>query len=426
LNLPHFSNRSDLEAHQLTRLRALVETARNSNSFYAEKLRGLRLDGLTLHQFREAVPFTFKRELIEDQEAHPPWGTNLSFPIERYTRLHLTNGTTGNPLRWLDTAESWDWMLENWAQVYRSAGVTAGDRVYFAFSFGPFLGFWTAFEAAARLGCLCIPGGGVHTIGRLRAILDQGATVLCCTPTYAMRLAEVAGEEQIDTRTSRLRRIIVAGEPGGSITSTRARIEGLWPGASVVDHHGMTELGPVSYGCPERPGALHVMEAAYIAEVIDPTTGAAVEPGSRGELILTNLGRTGSPLLRYRTGDIVERGADGPCSCGSLDLALEGGILARTDDMVIVRGVNLYPSAIENVLRACEGVVEYKVVVHTERVLPEITIQVELDDKTESLPSAHHLEAVLQNAFTLRIPVSVLPSGTLPRFEMKAKRWFRV
>ncbi len=419
-------SRSDLEAHQVTELRTLTGQVLNGNRFYSERLRGLPQGAFTLQEFRDLVPFTFKRELIADQQANPPWGTNLTYALERYTRLHLTNGTTGNPMRWLDTPDSWNWMLGNWGEVYRAAGVTARDRVYFAFSFGPFLGFWTAFEAAARLGCLCIPGGGVHTIGRLRAILDQGVTALCCTPTYAMRLAEVAAEESIDLSQSQVRRIIVAGEPGGSIRSTRTRIEGLWPGARVVDHHGMTELGPVSYGCPELPGVLHVIESAYVAEIVDPASGAAVDSGSQGELVLTNLGRTGSPLIRYRTGDIVQACAGERCHCGTLDLALEGGILARTDDMVIVRGVNLYPSAIEAVLRSCQGITEYKVVVHTQRALPEVTIQVELDEGAKAVPSVHHIEAMLQNAFTLRIPVSVLPAGTLPRFEMKARRWFRV
>jgi phenylacetate-CoA ligase len=358
---PHLSTRKEIEDRQLARLRALLTAVLSGNRFYSERLGAIHPDSITLDEFRRRVPFTFKRELIQDQQTHPPYGTNLTDPLERYTRLHLTNGTTGNPMRWLDTPESWDWMLGNWLQVYRSADVTARDRVYFAFSFGPFLGFWTAFEAAARLGCLCIPGGGVHTSGRLRAIVDTGATVLCSTPTYAMRLAEVAAEEKIDIDKAQLRRIIVAGEPGGSIKSTRARIEALWSNARVVDHHGMTEIGPASYGCPMRPGVLHVIESEYIAEVIDPLSGAPVEPGGKGELILTNLGRTGSPLLRYRTGDLVERGADSQCECGTLDLALEGGILARTDDMVIIRGVNLYPSAIEDVLRTCDGVAEYRV-----------------------------------------------------------------
>jgi phenylacetate-CoA ligase len=374
----------------------VVDQILPANNFYARKLAA---------QTRIEDLFTHKQELIDDQAQNPLYGTNLTFPLDHYTRFCQTSGTSGHPLRWLDTNDSWNWMLGNWDLVYQAAGITAKDHIFFAFSFGPFLGFWTAFEAATRMGALAIPGGGMRTSVRLRTILENRATVLCCTPTYAIRLAETAAEEKLDLGTSNIRRIVVAGEPGGSIASTRAHIEKLWPGASVVDHHGMTETGPVSYGCPARPGVLHIIESSYIAEVID------------NELILTNLGRIGSPLIRYRTGDLV-KAVRGTCACGTNDIALEGGILGRTDDMVVVRGVNIYPTAVEEVLRS-EGVTEYQVEVRTERALTELRIQV------EGNISHHHLEAALTNAFSLRIPVTSVETGSLPRFEAKAKRWIR-
>jgi phenylacetate-CoA ligase len=266
----------------------------------------------------------------------------------------------------------------------------------------------------------------MRSSGRLRTIIDCGATVLCCTPTYAMHLAEVAAEEKIDLAAAKVKTIIVAGEAGGSIQGTRTHLEKLWRGARVVDHHGMTEIGPVSYGCPERPGVLHVMESGYIAEVIDPENGKAVPPGGRGELVLTNLGRIGSPLLRYRTGDLVERAPGCPCACGSYELALEGGILGRTDDLVVVRGVNVYPSAVEDVLRAF-GVAEYRVEIRTVRSLPELRIQVEGPGAgADGKALAHKLEGALNSAFSLRIPVDCVRAGELPRFEMKARRWVRL
>jgi phenylacetate-CoA ligase len=407
-----------MHADQLEKLRGLLR-ALGTNPFYRGRAPG-HVDSLA--EFFERVPFTFKRELIDDQMAHPPFGSNLTFPIERYTRFSQTNGTTGQPLRWLDTPESWDWMVGNWTRVFEAAGVGAGDRIFFAFSFGPFLGFWVAFEAATRVGCLAIPGGGMRSDARLHAILDNRATVLCCTPTYAIRLGESAMEDGIDLSASAIRTIIVAGEPGGSIRATEARIRELWRGATVVDHHGMTEVGPVSYGCPTRSRVLHVIESSYLAEVIDPLTGRASD---YGELVLTNLGRVGSPLIRYRTGDIVERSKQERCECGSFDLALEGGILARTDDMVVVRGVNLYPSAIEDVLRGCDGVAEYRVEIRTERALSELQVQVEASNDGDA-GLAHRLESALRNAFALRIPVMVMERGTLPRFEMKAQRWIRI
>lgn len=418
-----------VEAEQLTKLNALVAALRTGNRFYSGKLRNARLESgiSSLKDFSQRMPFTRKEEIVADQQNHPPYGTNLTFSLECYRRFSQTSGTSGRPMYWLDTVESWDWMLDSWLRVYGSAGVTPQDHIFFAFSFGPFLGFWTAFECAARLGCLCIPGGGMSSVSRLHTILDNGVTVLCCTPTYAIRLAEVAEEEKIGLSDSKVKTLILSGEPGASIPGTRARIESLWHGARVLDHHGMTETGPVSYGCPEQPGVLHVIESAFIAEVVDPESGRAVEPGTSGELALTNLGRTGSPLLRYRTGDVVQAVEHSPCECGTYDMALDGGILGRTDDMLVVRGVNVYPSAIEQLVRASGAVAEYRVEIHTDRALPEIKIQVEpAPDCANESGLAERLETAMHRAFNLRVSVSTVPSGNLPRFEMKAKRWVRV
>lgn len=421
---PHPS-RSAITTGQLEQLRSLVAELFPGNVFYSQKFNaaGITFDIASLEDFSRRFPFTTKSELVENQRVHPPFGTNLTYPLDRYTRFHQTSGTTGAPLRWLDTPESWEGMLESWTEVYRAAGVERNDRIYFAFSFGPFIGFWMAFEAATQMGALCLPGGGMSSATRIRGILDNGATILCCTPTYAIRLAEVAAEEKIDLRCARVKTIIVAGEPGGSIPSIRARIEQLWPGARVFDHHGMTEVGPVTYECPLRPGVLHVIESAYYAEVIDPATGHSLPPGREGELVLTTLGRTGSPLLRYRTGDLVI--ADGhTCLCGRSEMALKGGILGRTDDMIVVRGVNIYPSAIEEIIRATDGVSEYQVRVSTVQALTELSLQIEAKPGCDDV--AMKLEKGFQSQFALRVPVTTVPPGTLPRFEMKAKRWIRV
>src|SRR5262249_8709349 len=159
----------------------------------------------------------------------------------------------------------------------------------FAFSFGPFLGFWTAFEAGCQIGALCIPAGGMSSETRLGLIDALEPTVVCCTPTYALRLAEVASEKRTrsDLSKSSVRALIVAGEPGANIPSTRTRIESAW-GARVFDHHGLTEVGPISFECRESPGSLHVNECEYICEVLEPDSDAPVPDGQRGELIVTN------------------------------------------------------------------------------------------------------------------------------------------
>ncbi len=419
------ANRPALEARQLVAVRSLLSEYNPVNAFYATKLRGLG-EVASVEDFCRRAPFTTKAELVADQLTSPPFGTNLTFALERYTRFNQTSGTSGTPLRWLDTDESWAWMLDGWTRVLRACCVTTSDRAFFAFSFGPYLGFWTAFEAATRLGCLCIPGGGMSSAARLRTIVDNGVTVLCCTPTYALRLGEVASDDGLDLAQSQVRAIIVAGEPGGGIAATRARLEALWPGARVFDHHGMTEVGPVTYPCSQRTGVLHVMEDAFVAEIINPSTGQAVSTGERGELVLTTLGRTGSPLIRYRTGDLAQVG-EAPCVCGSHELALVGGILGRTDDMVLVRGVNVYPAAVEAVVRSFAEVAEYSVEVTIAHALTELRLRIE---PTPSCSDAAELSTAvadsLRVAFNLRIPVAAVAPGTLPRFELKAQRWARV
>lgn len=411
-------------AEQTRRLCDMLRAVRADNPFYRVKLSAAG-DIASMEDFQARVPFTYKAELVEDQRLNPPFGSNLTFALGRYTRFFQTSGTSGHPLHWLDTDESWDWMCSLWEGVFEAGGVAGGDRVFFAFSFGPFLGFWVAFGAAGKMGCMAIPGGGMTSNARLRVLLDTHANVLCCTPTYAIRLAQVAAEEGVDLAASAVRTIVVAGEPGASIPATRALLEKLWPGTKIVDHHGMTETGPVSYECPKRRGVLHVIEREFVAEVIDSESGQLLPEGTRGELVLTNLGRWGSPVIRYRTGDIVQP-SRGRCECGSDELALEGGILARTDDMVVIRGVNVYPSAIDQIMRECGGVAEYRVEVAALRGMVELRIQVEPEAEGNAAALAHHLEAEMRNAFGLRIPIATVAVGSLPRFEMKAKRWVRV
>lgn len=367
----------------------------------------------SLEEFSARMPFTRKADLVQDQTANPPYGTNLTFPLERYTRFCQTSGTTALPLSILDTNESWEWMLGNWREIYRAAGVQAGDRIFFAFSFGPFLGFWTAFEAATKYGCLSLPGGGQTSVARLRGILHHGAQVLCCTPTYALHLLEVAAKEGVDLERSRVRKIIVAGEPGGSVPGVRERISAGWNGAEVFDHYGMTEVGPTAYQRCGEPDVLRIIELSYYAEVIDPASGASLPAGETGELVLTTLGRTACPLLRYRTGDLVRRD---PHAEG---FVLAGGVVGRADDMLVVRGVNIYPSAVDAVVRRIPEVTEYRVEVSRRGALAELALQVEVTEPTV----VRVVEKALTAAFTLRIPVTAVAPGTLPRFELKARRW---
>ncbi len=411
------AERDDLVAHQMPRLRGLLKELLSSNPFYRRKLYDAGFADAELLRSPEdlrSLPFTQKSQLVEDQEAHPPFGTNLTFPLERYVHLHQTSGTTGKPLRWLDTRESWDWWARCWGAVYRAAGVTEADRIFFAFSFGPFIGFWAAWAGCEKIGALGISGGAQNSYQRLINLIELQATVLCCTPSYALHLAEAARNESIDLGRSAVRRIIVAGEPGGSIPGTKARIEESWQ-ARVFDHTGATEIGAHGFTCLGQCG-VHLNEGEFLIEVIDPST---LKPADEGELVITNLGRTGSPVLRYRTGDHVRINRDA-CECGRTFVRLEGGIIGRTDQMLIVKGVNIFPSALESIVRSFPSVQEFRVIVDTVHAMDELLIVVEVaGDNPEEVARAIGREAAQR--LGLRIAVEPAPQP-LPRFEMKASR----
>jgi phenylacetate-CoA ligase len=400
-----FSSPDAIRAEQLRLLGERVPELIRENPFYRDRLHPVE----SWADF-ERLPLLTKAEIVADQEAAPPFGTNLTYPLDRYTRLHQTSGSSGTrPLCWLDTAESWEWWERVWAEhVFPAAGVGPGDRVFCAFSFGPFIGFWSAFCGAERLGAMAISGGAMSTEQRARAILELGVTTLCCTPTYALRLAETARELGLDLATSPVEAVICAGEPGASVPATRDLIARLF-GAAVYDHSGMTELGPTGFGC-RAGGGLHLVEPEFIFEVSE-----------EGELIATNLGRWGSPLLRYRTGDRVELSTE-PCPCGSPYPKLAGGILGRVDDMFTVRGVNLYPSQVEEIVRRHPEVDEFLIEHRTVRRMDEVVLLFE----TSRPGLGERLAADLRQALGARIDVLEVAAGSLPRSELKSRRLRRV
>ena len=417
---PPLIDRVRLRSNQWRKLRSIVLNLATTDSFYGKKIREWELKVSRLNRIEDfiaQVPFTTKADIQADRAAHPPFGTNLTRAIHQYTRFCQTSGTsTGEPMAWVDTPESWEAMLKCWQRVFEAAGLVKGrDRIFFAFSFGPFLGFWTAYEAAAK-DFLVIPTGGLSSQARLEAMARYGATVLCCTPTYALRLGELIGESSgVERMSLRINKIIVAGETGGSVPEVRKRLEKLWD-ARVFDHHGMTEVGPVSYESEDMPRCLIVMEEAYLAEIVDPKTGEEVPDGECGELILTTLDRTACPLLRYRTGDWVKK------KLHRGRLVLEGGIMSRVDDMVVVRGVNVYPSAIEAVVREFPEVIEFMVEQRKVDAMDEIELLVEMDGNVAK-PLLKRIETKLRDTFSLRIPVKLAEPQSLPRHEFKAKRW---
>lgn len=414
--------RDGLRTLQAEKLGRLLERVYGVNPFVTNKLDevGAGPGDVRTVEDLTGLPFTTKAELMAAQEG-TVLSTNCTYPEDAYTRIHQTSGTTGSPLRVFDTAESWDWWGRCWGFVLAGAGVTSFSRIFVPFSFGPFIGFWAALGGAEKVGALMIPGGGRDSTQRLELMAELGVTVMCCTPTYALRLAEVAREIGFDLTRIPMQATVHAGEPGASVPATKARIEAAW-GAKCYDHAGASEVGAHSFECQAQPGSTHAIDSEFIVEVIDPATGQHVPDGTEGELVLTNLGRAGFPVIRYRTGDVV-RVDDAPCPCGRTFTRFAGGVIGRADDMVVVRGVNVYPAAVENLVRRHASVDEFRVTITREREMAEVCIEIECRDGTDGPAEAEAVRASFASTLGLRPEVRAVPRDTLPRFELKARRF---
>jgi len=405
-------NREALSALQLEKLNRLLASVALENAFYRHKLAGFPTRLESLEQLA-SLPQTTKEEL-QPAAGGEPFAANRTYGVERYVRCHQTSGTRGRPLVVLDTAEDWRWWIHGWQYVLDAAEITGRDRALLAFSFGPFIGFWSAFDALVARGALVLPGGGLTSLARLEIIRRAGVTSLFCTPTYALRLAEVAAEHTINLAESPVEKIIVAGEPGGSVPATRERIEAAW-NARVIDHGGATEVGP--WGFADAAGrGLHVNEAEFIAEFVSVETGRPAGEGEFADLILTTLGRVGAPVIRYRTGDLVRPIWSG--NGANHFVLLEGGILGRADDMVIVRGMNIYPTAIEQIMHSFPEVVEYRVTARKQGPLDELVVEVE-----DHLQQPARIANEMQLKLGLKVDVRCVTSMSLPRFEGKGRRF---
>jgi phenylacetate-CoA ligase len=418
-------DRAALATLQLEKLNRLLAGILPQNKFYSRKFIHCPTRFDSLEQL-SSLPTTLKEEL-QPAAGGELFAANVSFPIDRYVRCHQTSGTRGRPLVVLDTVDDWSWWIECWQYVLDTAEVTPSDRALLAFSFGPFIGFWSAFDALVARGAMVIPGGGLGSLGRLELIRRVSATTLLCTPSYALRMAQVAAEHNINLAQLPVEKLIVAGEPGGSVPAMRERIESAWA-ARVVDHGGATEVGPWGFADAEGRG-LHVNEAEFIAEFISVETGRPAAEGELSHLILTALGRSGAPIIRYRTGDLVRptwpkhappsswRDAQ-PTHLASNFVLLEGGILGRADDMMIIRGMNIYPSAIEQILHSFPEVVEYRMTAHRCNELDELIIEVE-----DRLQQPERIAEELRLQLGLKVDVRCVTPMSLPRFEGKGRRF---
>lgn len=421
--------RERLSELQLAKLRVQCEWAAARSPWHRRRFAEHGFDPSALHSLDDLrrIPILTRDEWMASQDAAPPYGELPTIGTPGAIRVHTTSGTTGRgPLRALDSRKDWAWIAEMWAYAIWGCGVRPSDTAYIAFGYGSFIGFWGLHYAMEKVGVLNVPGGAQTTEARVRQIVDFGATVVASTPTYALRLAQEASSLGIDLRGSSVRRLILSGEPAGSIPQTKALIEEQW-GAKAFDTAGMTEIGTIMvFECSHQPGGTHLIEDHMIEEVVDPESLKPLDYGDRGERVVTSFGRGTIPLLRYRTGDLVCRVPASRCTCGRGFDLYEGGILGRVDDMKIVRGTNVYPRAIEAIVREFEEVDEFQAVITHEGIRDEITLRVELktesgSDRWDALADDLHRRLALAHE-GLNFRVEEAGAGELPRFELKAKR----
>lgn len=420
--------RTSLRELQVRRFRKQAVYAYENSPFYRAKLDEAGIDPTTIDSMADirTVPTTSKDELREAQTTDPfPYGDLLTVAPEEVTEYHQTSGTTGQPVRQADSWHDWEWWGECWATVLWAQGVRPDDRMFFPFSYNVFVAFWAAHYAAERIGAEVVPGGNLSSAQRVRKIDELDITVFASTPTYALRLAEVAEEEGFDPAETTVERVICAGEPGASVPGTKDRIEGRW-GATVYDHAGATEAGAWGFSCDGDSIGIHVNEGNFLVEVLDDD-GEPVENGERGEVVITPFARQAQPYLRFELCDLVEIRSGDACDCGRTFRFAPGGVHGRTDDLTKVNGVLLSPTAIEDAVRRCDVVSdEYRVVIddHREKDIDVITLVCEsapnvavTDNEIERT-----LREDLKETTNLTFRIKVGDHESLGRFELKADR----
>ncbi len=417
-------NRNELERYQLEKLNTLLAKVMPSNRYYQDRFGCSELSVRSLQEWSR-LPTSKKSDWLSDDLSG--LALHHTYPQEKYRRYHRTSGTRGKPMVILDTDEDWQWWISTWQYVLDACEIQSNDRIMMAFSFGPFIGFWSAHDACLNRGCMVIPCGGMSTAARIDLIQSAQPSVLFSTPSYAMHMADDAAQRGIDLVDSSIRQVFVAGEPGGSVPAIRTKIETAF-GANVMDHAGATEVGPWGFG--SRDGqAIHVIESEFIAEFFpreqiqgDVNGQSESDLGNElFEMVLTSLGRVGAPVFRYRTGDLVRPSfSSGSESCF---VRLESGVLGRTDDMIVVRGVNIFPSSIDAIVRSFPAITEYRLTVSKKGAMDALLLEFESNANTEEKID-EWLAEKLSVQLNLRFEVNRVAKGDLPRSEGKAKRLF--
>ncbi len=418
--------REQLDALHLRKLQLLLRYAYDHVPFYRARFddHGLKPEDVrSLDDFKRKVPLLDKKDFLALQPTEPPYGPTLALPMEMVVHHCETSGTTGAPLAIPYSMYDTERYGEGWCYAFWALGIRPADSVYFAFNWGNFAGLWSTYWGVRRFGARVISGGGANTEGHVANILRLKPTVLCATPTYALRLAHVAREMGHDMRESSVKFVVGGGEPGPfALPALRAALDEAWE-AQSCDQMGIAEVDAFGVGDAKRDGVL-VNEMNVFCWSVDPDTLEEVPDGTVGENIVTSYANSAQPLINYRTHDLVRRTYDG--ADGRTWAKLEGVILGRTDFMITVRGTNVYPTAVENLIGEYEGASpHYQMVLSRDDAYDRMTIEFEPapDTPEPDWPEvAAGLQEHIHTALKVRLECTAVAPGSLPRYELKTKR----
>ena len=414
---------------QLKKFKSIFSWAYEHSKFYHRLYAEAGIEPGDIRTFEDIrkIPKVEKSMMRAIQGKEPyPYGDMLCVPLERVTIYHQTSGTTGQPVYQADSWQDWDWWAEAWACLLYAQGYRNYDRLFLPFGYNIFVAFWGAHYGAEKLGCEVVPGGVLNTEGRILKMQELRATAMAATPTYVLGMADTARRKLgIDpAKDLQIRRITVAGEAGGSVPATKKRMEEAW-GAKVYDHVGATEIGAWSFECTNQSG-LHINEALFLVEIEDIDSGEIItEPGRRGKMVITALDRMAQPCIRFDSKDVIEWSPD-KCECGRTYRLLKGGVIGRADDITKVKGVLLAPTSIEEVVRSIPELSdEYEVLVTKKGDLDDITLKVELTPGQQNNIETIRAKLIdqLRVRTNLGYNLEFHEYGTLPRYDVKAKRF---
>jgi phenylacetate-CoA ligase len=422
--------REQLKELQLHRFRERMQYVYDRSPMYRRKYdeAGIKPSDIRMLADIQQVPFTVKEELRESQVQHPPWGDFICIPPDDGVRVFQTTGTTGVSVKALLNKTDWfTHFYEQFMHFMYGYGIKTSDILFVPFGYSLYIAWWGFQAALEQEGVMIVPGGAQSSENRVMNIFDWNATVVCGTPTYLLYLGDTAEKMGKPLSDSAIRIVVAAGEPGANVPATKKAIEQLW-GAKCYDDIGSTEISNFGFECVAQKGT-HVIESMFYAECLDPETLEPVPPGEIGELVLSNLCTESMPLIRFRIRDLVRFNKE-TCECGRTFLRLDGGILGRSDDMFQFAGVNIFPSAIENLIREVpEFSNEYQIVVPKMGSGRHLKIRVEPETAKigkEGIEQAvKKFSETVKHRITITPDVEIVEIGKLPRFELKAKRLIR-